>query len=242
MPHCGTSYGGSQSGRLPRSTDYGGLPGDEYQILRRANDRERLERHFEGGSSSRTYQPSSSAYRDAGLSYSQRHGISEVRNATRAALGPSFDFTDDTYGRSTRHRDNYERSRGWTDDRPSPSGAIPQRYLNEYNQRWHEDDEDNDADRYLDDHNRNATWRRPARLTETPTYREPAYNSRPRSAVSSSRADSGYYSNYEHPSPCARDCERGSDRQPLTSVWSDDEDGHEKPSRTRGFLRHIHRH
>ncbi|KAH7090711.1 hypothetical protein FB567DRAFT_520494 [Paraphoma chrysanthemicola] len=242
MSHRGTSCGGSQSGRLPRSTDYGGLPADEYQTLRRANDRERLERHFKSGSRSRALQPSRSAYRDAGLSYTQRHDISEVRNATRAALGASFDFTDDTYGRSTRHRDEYERSRGWTDDKPSPSDAIPQRYLKEHNQRWHEDDEDNDADRYLDDHNRNAIWRSPARLTEIPLFREPAHNSRPRSAVPSSRADSGYYSNYEQPSPCARDYDSTSDQQTPISTWSDDEDSYKKPSRTRRFMSHVRRH
>jgi hypothetical protein len=46
---------------------------------------------------------------------------------------------------------------------------IPQRYINEFDQMWHEDDEDNDADQYLADLTANASWRKHQPLR--PMYR-----------------------------------------------------------------------
>jgi hypothetical protein len=168
------------------------LPGDEYHNLRRAQDRERLESHFEHrGDSSLLYKPLRSAYRDIGLSYDHRRDISEVRSATRAALGPTFIFDDDSYERSShRYKSENQRSSGWTDDAPS-GGAIPKKYLDEFNQRWHEDDEDNDADQYLADYAPKAAWRKHEQLDRHLAYIEPSY-SQYRTSKGPRRIDSGY--------------------------------------------------
>ncbi|KAF2036222.1 hypothetical protein EK21DRAFT_83926 [Setomelanomma holmii] len=228
MNRYGHACGRHRPVRIPHTLDYGcGLPGEEYRNLRRANDCERLDAHFEhrGGSSSRVYQPSSSAYRDAGLSRDHRSNISEVRNATRAVLGSLYYFTDDAYGRSSRHYKDYERSRGWTDEVPSHGGAIPKGYLDDFNQKWHKDYEDRNADRCLDEYSRNASWRRPARLGGMPTYGKPV---RPRTAAPSCRVDSAYHADQPRPSTRAYEYERATDRPPLTSSWSDDEDSFRK--------------
>jgi hypothetical protein len=48
---------------------------------------------------------------------------------------------------------------------------IPQRYIDEFNQMWHNHDEDNDADQYLADLTANASWRehQPLRPMYRPT-------------------------------------------------------------------------
>lgn len=94
---------------------------------------------------------------NAGRVLSKAEGlhISEVRTATRRALGPSCyrseytEFTQPDYGSHW----NYEESQDSED-------PIPQKYLDEFNRRWHEDDEDNDADQYMADIMPNARWRR----------------------------------------------------------------------------------
>jgi hypothetical protein len=136
-----------------------GLPHDEYLSLRRALDREQVEKHFEhsGGKPVTSYLRST--YRNAGLSQPERYRISEVGAATRVALGPSFDFEKDSFERSMRRQGEYERSRGWADDGRSGVTPIPPKYRNEFNQKWHEDEEDLDADQYLADLRKDAPWR-----------------------------------------------------------------------------------
>lgn len=69
-----------------------GLPAEEYKKLIREQNRGRLEKHFEqhGDSISTNFRPN--PYRDAGLSYEERYRLSQIRSATKAALGPSFAF------------------------------------------------------------------------------------------------------------------------------------------------------
>jgi hypothetical protein len=145
-----------------------GLPHDEYRSLRRALDREQLEKHFEHNRGRPATSYSRSAYRDVGLSQSERYRISEVGAATRAALGPSFEFDDGSYERSMRRKSEYERLYGWADDGRSGGGPIPREVCEEFNKKWHEDDEDTDADQYLADIRKDAPWRNhcPSQLFE----------------------------------------------------------------------------
>lgn len=160
MSRYSSSYLGQRQARNPKIPKTSGLPHDEYRALRRALDLEQLEDHFEHRGSRRpTTSYSRTAYRDAGLTQPERYRISEVGSATRAALGPSFDFDDGSYERSIRRQREYERSRGWTDDGRSSRTPIPRKYIDEFNQKWHEDDEDHDADQYLADYQKNAPWR-----------------------------------------------------------------------------------
>jgi len=166
------------------------LPADEWRSLGRAQRRSDLESHFgHSGDTSRSYQPRRTAYQVAGLSRDRRFDISEVQNATRAALGTSFDpYDDDSYARSSHRDADYGRSRGWTSEAPRSSG-IPRNYRDEYNQRFREDD---DADQYAADYTSKAPWRNHARLDSRDHYRgEPSTHSyRPRTAVPARRADS----------------------------------------------------
>jgi hypothetical protein len=165
-----------------------GLPSDEYRTLRRAQDRSRLESHFSLGEKvDATYTTTSSAYRSAGLSQSERFRVSEVRSATRSALGSSFNFDDESYERSMRREGEYQQSRGWISEDETRHDPIPKKYLDEFNRKWHEDDEDNDADQYLADCASEAKWRRHV-LPEESRFVEPLHTGRP----ASSRADSGY--------------------------------------------------
>jgi hypothetical protein len=175
--------------------------------MRRAQERERLETHFTHQNKPRTntYAPSRSAYRNAGLSQSSCHHISEVQSATRAALGPSFDFTEATYSSSRARDDLYQRSRGWVDDSPRRDAPIPKKYRDEFDRWWHEDMEQHDADQYLADHVKDAPWRRHVPLghnklnvervrarprTKTSPVPTPAPKTAPR------RVDSGYHSEH----------------------------------------------
>ena len=219
-----------------------GLPDDEWRELGRAQGRERLKSHFEQHrNSSRSYQPTRSVYRDAGFSHSQRHGLSEVRSSTRAALGPNFDpFDNESYDRSCRRDDDYGRSRGWTDDTPRDN-TIPKKCLDEYNQRWHEDDEDNDAGQYLADYASEASWRKHKRLDRRDHYMgEPSSHSyRPRTAATPPRrVDSAC---------CGDDFERPQTRgqyewPQLSSKFSFDDEVYEEPKPKGGFFNHFRRH
>ncbi|KAH8730410.1 hypothetical protein GQ44DRAFT_768188 [Phaeosphaeriaceae sp. PMI808] len=152
-----------------------GLPGDEYIHLIKAQRRLRLEDHFSSPKASlpRPFQSPSSPYRNKGLSQSHRCDISEVRSATRTAFRSNFDFNADNCERSRSGQSEYEDSRGWTNiDAASRDGAIPQKYIDNFNRRWHEEDEDNDADQYLADCTPNASWRMHAKLyTDMPGHR-----------------------------------------------------------------------
>jgi hypothetical protein len=172
-----------------------GLPGDEYRNLCRTQGRDRLETYFEHRGNVRTpYVAPYSAYREAGLSQGECFRVSEARSATRAALGGSFDFHDEGHKRSLRREAEYQRSRGWIDDNGTRRHPIPKKYLNEFNRKWHEDDEDNDADQYLADHTREAPWRKHVLPENNRVYIDPLHTIRPRTSAAPSRTDSGYAS------------------------------------------------
>lgn len=129
-----------------------GLPGDEYRILKGRQDRDRLEAHFAhrgSGSNPR----SSTAYQQAGMSKHERTNISELRSATRRALGESFDFTDKSFDKFQRavkhHPDAFE------EDFDQP---IPQRYIDEYHSRSREDCRKYDNDQDMEDCTSGAAW------------------------------------------------------------------------------------
>jgi hypothetical protein len=176
----------SRYNRYLDQTHPNGLPGDDFTRL---CQQDRLNTHFQhrGNQDAALPEPPRSAYRDAGISQSQRSRISEVRGATRAALGSSFDFIDDSYERSRRRDDDYHRSRGWLDKEPRRD-PIPQKYQDEFNKLWHEDDMANDADRYRDDYTspKNAPWRehvmldRNGRMVGPDFSRPPIISSAPR--------------------------------------------------------------
>ncbi|KAF2829943.1 hypothetical protein CC86DRAFT_177940 [Ophiobolus disseminans] len=174
--------------RDPRLTREG-LPGDEWQNLNRAQRRDYLESHFRhAGNTSRSYQPRTTAYQDAGLYQEQRLDISAVRLGTRAALGPSFDPVDeDTHERSRRREQDYSRSRGWTD--VPRSTAMPQKYRDEYNRIFNAD---NISEQAVADRTFNAAWRIHEPLDPRDHYRgEPSTHSRrPRTAAPTPRVES----------------------------------------------------
>jgi hypothetical protein len=202
------------------------LPSEEYRTLCRAQDRERLNKHFEHqGNRLKPAAAPYSAYRQAGLPQDERVRISEVKSATRAALGASFDLDDDSYGRLEEHEHEYQRSRGWVDDTP-PRSAIPQKYLDEFNRLWHEDDEDNDADQYLADHSHGAPWRKHVPLEHYKLAAEPIRN-KSRTKPAPSRGDSGYGREPERP------------RLPPSKFSSESS---ERPSGKRGFFNRLSRH
>lgn len=164
------------SPKYATSTHHTRLPSDEYKHLQHLQKRDRLTAQFaESNRPSMSYNRSNS-YRDAGLSQEECMNISKVQNATRAALGPSFDCDDDSYTRSMQHRDNYERSRGWTDDGEYSSALIPQKYLHEYHQHWHGDGEDHNADQYWADFAKDLPWRQPVAIDHVPMPIANPYN------------------------------------------------------------------
>lgn len=167
-----------------------GLPGDEYSRLYK---RDRLNTHYEhrGNRDAPFLEPTRSAYRDAGLSLESRVRVSETRNATRAALGSSFDFTDDGYERSRRREDNYQRSRGWIDDEPRRA-PIPQKYQDEFNKLWNEDEEANGAYQYRSDSSSDAPWREHVVLERNRLDVSRLPTRRPEPSYATSRNDSGY--------------------------------------------------
>jgi hypothetical protein len=132
----------------------GCLPSDEFQKLRKQQERSRLEHP----GSPNHYMHPNTPYQRVGLSPDARLRISAVKKATRAALGPSFDFT----------HDNYTRSQRSTNTSPVPSARrrveksldpIPQRYIDEFNRKWRDDDWIYDSHQYAADMTYNAPWR-----------------------------------------------------------------------------------
>jgi hypothetical protein len=54
------------------------------------------------------------------------------------------------------------------------------------------------------------------------------------------RVDSAYHSHYDRSSTRASEYERATDRPPLTSSWSDDEDSFNEASHKRRFSNRFH--
>ena len=121
---------------IPR--DY--LPNDEHRYLVKQQERSRLEAHFEQLSSSSRYLPSRTAYQEIGnLSRGRRAEISEMANATRAALGASFDFTDEGYDRiQAADNDRYASSR--YRDGSGYAGYVPSRRVQDLSEKYWDDD------------------------------------------------------------------------------------------------------
>jgi hypothetical protein len=124
---------------IPR--DY--LPNDEHRYLVKLQERSRLEAHFAQPSSpSRYLPPPRTAYQgNPNLSRERRAKISETANATRAALGPSFDFTDEGYDRiqaAAANNDQYATSR--YRDEIRYADCVPSRRVQDLNKRYWDDD------------------------------------------------------------------------------------------------------
>jgi hypothetical protein len=220
-----SSCGQRKSRNATSSQESIGLPHDEYRTLRRAQDRERLETHFEhDGSRLKSYIAPQSAYRNAVLSQRERLRVSEILSATRAALGPSFDFDDHSYERLQVREDEYQRSREWVDDEPR-DGPIPKKYRDEFDRWWHEDMEDNDPDQYLADNICEAPWRKhvPPQRHRLNVERVPVG---PCTSATAYREDSAHGSEYERP--------------PFTTSMSSF-DNRVKPLQRRRFMNRFHR-
>ncbi|KAI8934980.1 hypothetical protein NX059_008646 [Plenodomus lindquistii] len=134
-----------------------GLPSEEYRTLRRRQERARLESHF--------------THRD-------RVRISQVKNATRHALGSSFDFTDESYERSTAATATPRRAVGKRRECGKYEDPIPPRYIDEFNNMWADDDDVYDAEQVRADMSY-APWRVHARMPRDVAPVEPcAYPNR----------------------------------------------------------------
>jgi hypothetical protein len=207
-----------------------GLPHEEYRDLCRSQDIERLETHLSHNRNrSNSYAAPRSSYREAGLSQHERLCVSEVRSATRAALGPSFDFDDHSLERSRARDSEYSCSRGWCEDAiPCNRGSpIPKKYRDEFDRRWHGDTEDNDADQYLADHVHNAPWREHEQLALPRPDVEPIRVRLRTARATPRREDSGYGSM--------------SERQSLPSSKFSFDSDYKRPSRMRGFMDRLRR-
>ncbi|KAH9865246.1 hypothetical protein IAQ61_009193 [Plenodomus lingam] len=139
----------------PRST---GLPSDEYRDLVKRQRRSQIESHLShkhsisSCSTTTTTPHTPTPYQTTHLSPSHRLQISQVKNATRRALTPGFDFTDERYEQAQRRDTTTHKSRRYQE-------PIPQRYINEFNSKWARDDELYDAEQARADRVVNAAWR-----------------------------------------------------------------------------------
>ena len=98
------------------------------------------------------------SYQAAGISRERQVEISEVGNATRLALGSSFNFTDEGYHRSQRSAAANATSTRRDTSAYERRDPIPQRYIDEFNQKWAEDDRVYEHQREAD-YTYNADWR-----------------------------------------------------------------------------------
>lgn len=143
-PHR-SSFVSANSRKSDDSSKARGLPEEEYRALQKRQQRSQLETHFTEQNRSIS-NLSKTAYQKALLPGYQRLHISQANYATYKALGESFDFTDDSFDRlqspsvsmSIHLRHSYKE-------------PIPQRYIDEFNKKWHEDDMRYDKSRYNDD-------------------------------------------------------------------------------------------
>ena len=128
----------------PTSPTSPGLPAEEYQYLRKQQQRQHLESQLRSRSNTSpyfTHSPtySQTAFQQAGLAHAQRVHISEVRNATRKALGANFDFADEKDrgnggGRTVQRRPAHTS----TTTTPRPRERMPQHHVDALSARWSE--------------------------------------------------------------------------------------------------------
>lgn len=220
--------------RFPENGARKGIPSDDWSRLERAQRRDDLEDHFyQDYSKSQSKSHSKrrpTAYEEAGLSRDRRLEISAVQNATRSALGASFDpYDEDSYEPSRRRNEVYGKSRGWDDDESDHRPTMPQRYRDEY-ERIFSDKEDG----YEDDRTFNAAWRDHDRMYSRDQYRGESSTHSPRpspAAVPKRRPDSrgimpGVYDSSHR-------------RLNRSSRWSEDSSIDEPPGRRiRSLFRH----
>ncbi|KAF2847198.1 hypothetical protein T440DRAFT_540091 [Plenodomus tracheiphilus IPT5] len=152
-----------------------GLPSDEYRTLRKRQDKHRLESHFAHNTpkgnlpnanltTPHHHHPHQTAYQKANLPPSARLHISKLQNATRAALGPNFSFTHESYEVCRRNEESISQ-RAVEERRRGKSGngrggePIPQRYIDEFNKMWAEDEDASDAEQARADRMVDARWR-----------------------------------------------------------------------------------
>ncbi|KAF1836821.1 hypothetical protein BDW02DRAFT_492598 [Decorospora gaudefroyi] len=147
----------SRSGTTYYTTSSSGaiLPDDEYKVLQERQQRAHLEAHFAQPAlaPSHTSVRPKTSYQEANLPQDRRAHISEIKNATRDALGSSFDFTDDSYDRGQSSSGTRRATTQYSYEEP-----IPQRYIDEFNKKWHEDDLKYEH-QYRADCTHNAGWR-----------------------------------------------------------------------------------
>jgi hypothetical protein len=168
MPSTHRSSRSATSERLrsPASSESSSLPGDEYRRLQKRQQQARLNTYFSQPHLPPSYtsvRPKTSYQARPHLTRERRSEISEVANATRNALGSSFDFTDESYNCSQRTAavSTLHTARTRCDDVASKGEApIPQRYIDEFNKRWHEDDLQYERQhQYKADYTPKAAWR-----------------------------------------------------------------------------------
>lgn len=135
-----------------------GLPGDEYRALRKLQQRNRLEEHFAHNGSSKTRISPQTPKPADGHSISNRVHASDVKYTTRKALGANFDFTDGGYERA-RAATEARRTVGQK-EQGKHEKAIPQKYIDEFNKKWQEDDERYESDLWKAYCTDNAAWRK----------------------------------------------------------------------------------
>jgi hypothetical protein len=220
--HGSSRSGASLSPLSPTSSSASSLPGDEYRRLQKRQQHERLDAYFSQPHLAPSYtsiRPKTS-YQAAHLPRERRVEISEVANATRRALGSNFDFTDGSYNCSQRtaavsilHSARSRRNA----DREEKEEPMPQRYIDEFNKRWHEDDLTYERQhQYRADYTHSAEWRSHAGMYVDV---KPLPSPRRERAVRNEQAHS-----YE--------------RRPLTRVVNQSRfslETHEEPTPKRGF-------
>jgi hypothetical protein len=164
--HRSSRSAASEGIRSPTSSEASTLPGDEYRRLQKLQQQARLNTYFEQPHLPPSYtsiRPKTSYQAWPHLTRERRSEISEVANATRLALGSSFDFTDESYNCSQRSGavDTLRSAATRRDDVASEKEkSIPQRYIDEFNKRWHEDDLQYERQhQYKADYTPKAAWR-----------------------------------------------------------------------------------
>jgi hypothetical protein len=175
-------------------TDY--LPSDEHRYLVKQQHRALLETHFAQPSISPSHRvPSKTAYQKQGNpSRSQRVKISEDAYATRAAIGPNFDFTDEMFDRLQASKNKPKPLYNSWEDEDWDEEPIPARYIAEFNVIFRNVFRDSESrysgQHYDSDDDMMAVWR----LAHSGTYDDDITSLLYRKATAPpcERHDSGY--------------------------------------------------
>jgi hypothetical protein len=169
------SHQSNQHDDLRRS----GLPGDEYRRLTREYARRQKTQIPQDRDSAKVQKKQPKQTREvirkrddkhykAPPKHVRRQRDADIVSSTQQALGPGHDTADLIYsvefidldrGLADPNNDpDYYDIRQWnySDEGKKP---IPKKYIDEFNQKWHEYDEDHDADQYMADIMPNAPWR-----------------------------------------------------------------------------------